>query len=1234
MANFITCWLQDPGDLPPGDGPPGGSGDGGPKDDDEDDQCTGTVTYCYCDGGQDLSYDETTNCNDCHEIPRADVTNNCTTAPPDCYGGPGGGVGVGCTPDHLAETGENNLCEAGCEVDPTDCLGFICEFPPACSQKTIASTKELFDGGGCDQSANPACDITYPCVWGGITYYVNNDACMAADAPPMGPGDCQEFTCPSFVCDVIGCEPGGGMEKGECVGSFVTFDDCPTFFEADGLSCYDNPSNGQSCTLDNIIHYQIERDCEGSDSCTEVLTCDAWECDSESDACDKTGDDGKTSTSSEECCTEVTLSNADGDYCDVGPDGCEGGAGIFNGTGPYYAEKEECEAACIKCPEGYLCEDPDEAGHYGECEKDPACLLIWDSKEQKCEVKEGDEDTCFKLQFQCIETGCECKGFVGCELAIDETNPNPQCILCDPSGYSSEWPKKCLYEDKNKVFADADGNLVLTCQEFHDAYKSNPDGAYIYPIEDEFSKGKAMAECENECISDIVPPCYSCSKPTSCYECEEMLEPIRIEVCVESQEAVNKCQEDSDCVATKDALGAWECVCSPGGYYIDSNCDDACIDCDEHPAGHLYDSADCDNECGLTGGGPPPPEEGYGFYGGKKAYERIYSSDKGNPVYEKYISNIKVQNGVKFVPVRRGDLRGDLFKNKVHVGITATTNINNKIFRFSDNPYSDLSDKNIEKSIHDNIILKLNLARSATGKPLKRMFLSTIRGLIVSNRLDSFNLPQLNELLDRIISVQGEPEYKDTRDYTPLLNLNTIGNEAAAIELATNHIWPLNPDNYFEVRVAERMRTWKTLAPDLQKYLPITTAEGVTTPFYYSISDTITLAGSGTLTLSNGDLQHITLSDGSIGAIPIQSLRDRAGVLSIETLQKLMYLLGDVYDFNLRVTTDQIDRVDERYGLTKARKNIYFLALQPDTITDLERSNPFVARTKATYKYEHTSEARNSIVSTDGSGAAFPCLEVYLDVNDPIFSYIENNGTIDLTSKDFVLDLFNEEDAQNLFIPVIPRRVPQVLAIYASDMTSNVVTHNISKSTSYGVREVNIVMNPNPDRIDTWHPVFLKEELAFPARGIDPSKNDYQSLKYSMDTKDISNQSLFYSGEQPTERIAWGERQVYKLAKEMKDNYQLPTNNNINWYEIYDRMSIPQMKFLHNECFNFERFKSLLSMGKPSSNDTVNAHYPKIKEYRSRSWLGVDNFTDSIDGGVKWLTVKPDHTPIPVEPLD
>ena len=154
--------------------------------------------------------------------------------------------------------------------------------------------------------------------------------------------------------------------------------------------------------------------------------------------------------------------------------------------------------------------------------------------------------------------------------------------------------------------------------------------------------------------------------------------------------------------------------------------------------------------------------------------------------------------------------------------------------------------------------------------------------------------------------------------------------------------------------------------------------------------------------MSNGDLQQVTLSDGTIAEIPVQSLIKRAGILSLEVLQKLMYLLGDNYDFNIKVTTDETLRVDERYGLKKARKDLYFLSLQLDTITDLDRRNPFVARTKATYKYETDVTTRNSIVNTAGSGAAFPCLEIYLDVNDPIFSYIQNDGTVEVTFKDFV----------------------------------------------------------------------------------------------------------------------------------------------------------------------------------------------------------------------------------------
>ena len=459
--------------------------------------------------------------------------------------------------------------------------------------------------------------------------------------------------------------------------------------------------------------------------------------------------------------------------------------------------------------------------------------------------------------------------------------------------------------------------------------------------------------------------------------------------------------------------------------------------------------------------------------------------------------------------------------------------------------------------------------------------------------------------------------------------MDSISNESSAIQLATQKVWPLDPALYSQITVAERMRTWKTLATDLSKGFPVTTSTGATIVFYYSNYDTIVWNGNVRLTMSNGDIQRITQSDGSVVEIPVQSLIKRAGILSTEVLQKLLYLLGDRYDINLKVTTDETLRVDERYGVTNDRKDIYLLALQPGTVTDLERRNPFVARSTATYKYLDSAVARNSHVSVDGSGAAFPSLEVYLDINDPILSYIENDGTIEVTFKDFVLDLFDEEDSQNITLPVIARRAPQTIAIYTTDITANIVTHNISKSTSYGVREITLVMSPDTFGTDTWHTTFLKEKLAYPDRGINPSVANNQALQYSIATKSISEHNLYRSGSQPVQRVMWGERQVYQAARELKSDYQLPSTGAINWWEIYDRMGISQKKFLHRECANFDKFKSLLSMGKPAALDAVNNYYPKVKEFRSTNWLGDTDFSTPLDKEKDRLIRKIGHDPIP-----
>jgi len=635
-----------------------------------------------------------------------------------------------------------------------------------------------------------------------------------------------------------------------------------------------------------------------------------------------------------------------------------------------------------------------------------------------------------------------------------------------------------------------------------------------------------------------------------------------------------------------------------------------------------------------------PVDDGYALYGGKTAYEKIYGVD-GNtdPVYQKYVNNTKFENSRTFVGVPRGNLRGDLFKDIVHVGIKATVDIINKQIRFSDRPFTDLNTKNLVKSIHDSIIERLNKAKDSTGRTITKEFIRTVRNLIVLNKVDTLDITDWLHVADRMVDVDAQRVRvgynQDEVEVTKILTTRTgtIANEAAAIQLATESIWPLKFDNYTEVRVAERIRTWKTLAPDLEKGLPITTSDGTTTILYYDIKDTIVLDGDGTLVMSNGDLQRVTLSDGGIAEIPVKSLIDRAGILSLEVLQKLMYILGDEYDFTMKVTTDASSRVDEKYGISNKRKDFYMFTLQD--VEDMPRDNPFIRKSKATYKYETDVDARNAWVNTEGSGAAFPYLEFYFNAEDPIASYWQNDGTIEVISKDFVLDLFDEASYDNGGLPIIPRRGPvQTIVAYPSDRTENILTHAISKSVGYGMRELKIVLDYNPDKLDTWDPIFLKERLAYPGRGINPTVENTQAVQYSMNTKSIADNNLYNEGEPTLPRPAFGVREVYRLAKAMKDDYVIPSNNTINWYEVYDRMEIPMMKYLHRECRNFNEFSSALSVGKPSSDESVNKLYPRLKNYRSQNWLGNNDDKSSVYENIVWLKAKIDHTPIEPTPLD
>ena len=71
---------------------------------------------------------------------------------------------------------------------------------------------------------------------------------------------------------------------------------------------------------------------------------------------------------------------------------------------------------------------------------------------------------------------------------------------------------------------------------------------------------------------------------------------------------------------------------------------------------------------------------------------------------------------------------------------------------------------------------------------------------------------------------------------------------------------------------------------------------------------------------------------------------------------------------------------------------------------------------------------------------------------------------------------------------------------------------------------------------------------------------------------------------------------------------------------------------MHKECIDFNKFKSLLAIGKVSTDDSVNAQYPKLREVVSQNWQG--NQDETTTRLLSYLKIKEDHTPIPFTPLD
>ena len=272
---------------------------------------------------------------------------------------------------------------------------------------------------------------------------------------------------------------------------------------------------------------------------------------------------------------------------------------------------------------------------------------------------------------------------------------------------------------------------------------------------------------------------------------------------------------------------------------------------------------------------------------------------------------------------------------------------------------------------------------------------------------------------------------------------NTI-NEVAAAAIVDNNKFTLDP-NKATGRMTNILPNWKTLATDIDQYIPLTIG-GAEKRFY--VNDDNTFITGSDVKIQDGNYVDLTRG-GKTQRIFTKSEIDHAFILPESSRQKALSLLGADTGRTLEVSAPaSLSGIEFDYSLTAPRQNFYVLSAVLSSITTTP--SPFgsflLKDSTIAYDLVDTSttvglDELNTYIKYKVNHRVF-----ILDDEDLIFDYLDGTGKMTMKQTDILFD----SPKTNKATPLLTRQIPWYILVYPTNRRDYTVFNDKSQFVTVG----------------------------------------------------------------------------------------------------------------------------------------------------------------------------------------